>query len=275
MPGARDAGWSRPVMPQAPQAPPPRNPSQPRRPANGRRAADRGCASSSCSNGRAVQAECRRHHDLLSCGGGPGSPTTRRPSEGALAPGNIAGLSGSAGARAPSEPVPRASAAAGGQAMAAVAATEEGSRTRAISVDACGSEAAALAKARAVASLQKLFFEELSRGQDANGAAARALLRLTEQPTEPPTEPTANPVGAVISNTVPTAEAKFQEHGKNLTEALSGRPPSPVAPAAIEESVGLQRNNMFPHAPRAPPLAAAPGRRRPAPPVRPRVAVQN
>mmetsp|Transcript_27750 Transcript_27750/g.61245 ORF Transcript_27750/g.61245 Transcript_27750/m.61245 type:complete len:200 (-) Transcript_27750:202-801(-) len=38
----------------------------------------------------------------------------------------------------------------------------------------------AAAKARAVASLQRLFFEELARGQDANGAAASALVRLTE-----------------------------------------------------------------------------------------------
>ncbi|CAE8653224.1 unnamed protein product, partial [Polarella glacialis] len=42
-------------------------------------------------------------------------------------------------------------------------------------------EDAALAKARAVALLQRLFFEELSKGQDANGAAASALRRLTEQ----------------------------------------------------------------------------------------------
>lgn len=46
------------------------------------------------------------------------------------------------------------------------------------------SEAAVRAKARAVAALQKLFFEELAKtgGQDANGAAAAALRRLTEAP---------------------------------------------------------------------------------------------
>jgi len=38
------------------------------------------------------------------------------------------------------------------------------------------------AKARAVAALQKFFFEELSCGQDPNGAAASALRRLTELP---------------------------------------------------------------------------------------------
>mmetsp|Transcript_70448 Transcript_70448/g.153026 ORF Transcript_70448/g.153026 Transcript_70448/m.153026 type:complete len:375 (+) Transcript_70448:111-1235(+) len=38
------------------------------------------------------------------------------------------------------------------------------------------------AKARAVAQLQRLFFEELGRGQDANGAAALALRRLMDGP---------------------------------------------------------------------------------------------
>jgi len=42
-------------------------------------------------------------------------------------------------------------------------------------------DAAASAKARAVATLQRLFFEEVAKvGQDPNGAAARALLRLSE-----------------------------------------------------------------------------------------------
>mmetsp|Transcript_9088 Transcript_9088/g.20213 ORF Transcript_9088/g.20213 Transcript_9088/m.20213 type:complete len:244 (+) Transcript_9088:76-807(+) len=38
------------------------------------------------------------------------------------------------------------------------------------------------AKVKAIAALQRLFFEELARGQDANGAAAAALRRLTESP---------------------------------------------------------------------------------------------
>lgn len=46
--------------------------------------------------------------------------------------------------------------------------------------------AGAEAKARAVAALQRLFFEEMAKnGQDASGAAARALLRLSEAPSEP------------------------------------------------------------------------------------------
>lgn len=50
-------------------------------------------------------------------------------------------------------------------------------------------EASATAKASAVAALQRLFFEEMVKGGgDPNGAAARALRRLTEEPvaeTEP------------------------------------------------------------------------------------------
>jgi len=53
-------------------------------------------------------------------------------------------------------------------------------------------DAAALAKARAVATLQRLFFEEVAKaGQDPSGAAARALLRLSEvsqQPVSPISE---------------------------------------------------------------------------------------
>jgi hypothetical protein len=41
-------------------------------------------------------------------------------------------------------------------------------------------EQRASAKSVSVAALQKLFFEELSKGNDANGAAAQALLRLNE-----------------------------------------------------------------------------------------------
>lgn len=44
-------------------------------------------------------------------------------------------------------------------------------------------DAAAAAKAKAVATLQRLFFEEIAKGsQDPSGAAARALLRLSEAP---------------------------------------------------------------------------------------------
>jgi len=45
----------------------------------------------------------------------------------------------------------------------------------------------AMAKAKAVATLQKLFFEEMAKGgQDASGAAARALLRMNEAAPQAP-----------------------------------------------------------------------------------------
>lgn len=47
-------------------------------------------------------------------------------------------------------------------------------------------DAANDAKAKAVATLQRLFFEEMAKGgQDASGAAAKALLRMSEAPQEP------------------------------------------------------------------------------------------
>merc|ERR1712151_698096 len=56
---------------------------------------------------------------------------------------------------------------------------------RAADASGCGAQdetdhSQAHAKAKAVAALQRLFFQELAAGKDANGAAAIALLRLTD-----------------------------------------------------------------------------------------------
>jgi len=90
-------------------------------------------------------------------------------------------------------------------------------------------EDAARAKARAVAMLQKLFFEELANGsgQDANSAAVAALRRLTE--------------GSLGNSTRPTSPSPAQEQ----------KAPSP-APEAL---------------PRKPLMASGDGPRRPAPMV--------
>lgn len=51
----------------------------------------------------------------------------------------------------------------------------------------------AMAKAKAVATLQKLFFEEMAKGgQDASGAAARALLRMNEAAPQAPVSDAAS-----------------------------------------------------------------------------------
>jgi len=62
-------------------------------------------------------------------------------------------------------------------------AHSRGSSMRSASAPPAGAEEAAREKARAVAQLQRLFFEEVSKGQDANEAAANALRRLREGPS--------------------------------------------------------------------------------------------
>lgn len=74
--------------------------------------------------------------------------------------------------------------------------------------------AAAKAKAAAVAALQRLFFEEMSKnGQDANGAAARALLRLSEAPSLPSVRSQCQPedVSAKVSHE--SEPSKASTHG--------------------------------------------------------------
>jgi hypothetical protein len=72
-------------------------------------------------------------------------------------------------------------------------------------------------KQQAVSALQKFFFEELKKDNDASGAAARALLRLNnlaaaEQEKE----------SAAVPEPVPTPKAEFK--------SLLGSPPRPPTP---------------------------------------------
>lgn len=57
--------------------------------------------------------------------------------------------------------------------------------SRSLSAPPAGAEQAARQKARAVADLQKLFFEEVARGKGTNEAAADALRRLRDQSMAP------------------------------------------------------------------------------------------
>eukprot|EP00929_Paragymnodinium_shiwhaense_P007758 TRINITY_DN111674_c0_g1_i1.p1 TRINITY_DN111674_c0_g1~~TRINITY_DN111674_c0_g1_i1.p1 ORF type:complete len:413 (+),score=56.50 TRINITY_DN111674_c0_g1_i1:71-1240(+) len=89
-------------------------------------------------------------------------------------------------------------------------------------------EAALRAKSRAVSMLQKLFFEEMaSGGQDANGAAARALLRLTEASTSEPADEDGS-AGVTSSGCAAVATATLQletpEEGTPEAEAEEIRP---------------------------------------------------
>ncbi|CAE8646757.1 unnamed protein product, partial [Polarella glacialis] len=94
------------------------------------------------------------------------------PSLQASTPAHASAVGGqSSGSRAPA--ISRASALVAELGGASVAAAE---------VDKVDSEAAKnAAKCKAVASLQRLFFEEVQRGGDANAAAAAALKRLAEE----------------------------------------------------------------------------------------------
>jgi hypothetical protein len=80
------------------------------------------------------------------------------------------------------------------------------------------------AKCRAVAALQRLFFEELASrdGLDANGAAAAALRRLTEVPA------TALPQGEPNTLAATAQDASFEDHSASQATAFHTRPiPSP------------------------------------------------
>lgn len=97
----------------------------------------------------------------------------------------------------------------------------------------------AMAKAKAVATLQKLFFEEMAKGgQDASGAAARALLRMNEAAPQAPAADIA--AGSVTYIDVETV--KYNDASDSST--------SPV---------------HRPMVPQVPPPSGANGRRRPQP----------
>jgi len=132
-------------------------------------------------------------------------------------------------------------------------------------------DAAAHAKARAVATLQRLFFEEMAKGsEDPSGAAAKALLRLSQAPQELAAEPriaaTSSkarlqpPAEIEIPLEAPEPEAKATPaRGCDIlaqqVAALAARPVVPRRPAH-DDSIGM-----------------APGRRRPRPASR--VAVRS
>jgi len=89
--------------------------------------------------------------------------------------------------------------------------------------------AGAVAKARAVAALQRLFFEEMSKqGQDANGAAARALLRLSEAPSLPAMSSSQSVLSTGCENVTSTSPVP--------TTATGSVDDDDEAPDAVEEA---------------------------------------
>jgi hypothetical protein len=130
------------------------------------------------------------------------------------------------------------------------------------------SDAAAQAKARAVAALQRLFFEEMAKGgQDPSGAAAKALLRLSQAPQE---EPSSTPPPPRVE-AVP-AKARLQPPAE-VEIPVEAPEPEPEAEAVDRSSAILTQQVAAlaarPVMPRRPThddgIGMSSGRRRPRP----------
>lgn len=127
--------------------------------------------------------------------------------------------------------------------------------------------AAASAKARAVATLQRLFIEEMAKGDtDASGAAARALRRLSEVPQDDRTsddKPTADTA----------AKAPILMSAPPEVEVPAERPDTPVDEAAKDVAADHPSSHLSqqvaalaarPAVPRRPEPVCGPRRPRPA-----------
>jgi len=125
-------------------------------------------------------------------------------------------------------------------------------------------EARARSKAAAVAALQRLFFEEMAKGgQDANGAAARALMRLSEAPQAPTTLTNRDARAPIVDALeAPPVQGLLSEPG-----AVGGAE-GPLDTSAEANSVSqlVEPLAARPIVPRCPSLAMC--RRRPRPSVR-------
>eukprot|EP00933_Yihiella_yeosuensis_P050025 TRINITY_DN47788_c0_g1_i1.p1 TRINITY_DN47788_c0_g1~~TRINITY_DN47788_c0_g1_i1.p1 ORF type:complete len:340 (+),score=72.09 TRINITY_DN47788_c0_g1_i1:91-1110(+) len=111
------------------------------------------------------------------------------------------------------------------------------------------------AKASAVAALQRLFFEEMTRnGGDANGAAAKALLRLNEAPSVVTQSSAAQPVASPASSNPDDEKVAVGCH-----QSTRGDDSSQSGPEAEEKA-------KLPKMPQCPPPTQG-RRRRPCPGV--------
>lgn len=115
------------------------------------------------------------------------------------------------------------------------------------------SDAAAAAKSKAVSMLQRLFFEEMAKGsQDPSGAAAAALLRLSEAPQQPlacAPEVKATPVSMVPPAEVevlaeapePEIEAQVERHSAVPQQPVAAFGARPFMPQRPTEKLGPRR----------------------------------
>lgn len=83
-------------------------------------------------------------------------------------------------------------------------------------------------KQHTMAQMQKLFFQEMSKGQDANGAFAEALLRLHEYEcaTRPSTSASVSSSGGIRSS-------------EGFCGETRGRPPTPLVNGTVDERQAL------------------------------------
>eukprot|EP00440_Ansanella_granifera_P004474 gb/GFBE01004850.1/.p1 GENE.gb/GFBE01004850.1/~~gb/GFBE01004850.1/.p1 ORF type:complete len:336 (+),score=43.52 gb/GFBE01004850.1/:1-1008(+) len=164
-----------------------------------------------------------------------------------------------------------------------------GSSARAASAPPAGAEQAAKDKARAVSELQRFFFEEVSKGQNANEAAASALRRLKEGSlgafagaaggTASSPEATASPAGNISEDEDEPLRPQdpFSEERQLAAQARSSVGSSweelsveePAQPKAVDDKDEADEEST-PEAPavvpqRPSPAMPRPARRRPPP----------
>eukprot|EP00746_Dinoflagellata_sp_MGD_P022921 gnl/MRDRNA2_/MRDRNA2_153654_c0_seq1.p1 gnl/MRDRNA2_/MRDRNA2_153654_c0~~gnl/MRDRNA2_/MRDRNA2_153654_c0_seq1.p1 ORF type:complete len:328 (+),score=60.00 gnl/MRDRNA2_/MRDRNA2_153654_c0_seq1:156-1139(+) len=92
-------------------------------------------------------------------------------------------------------------------------------------------EQRASAKSVSVAALQKLFFEELAKGNDANGAAAQALLRLNES------GPTSNVLEAEDSRSQHVSRREGDALCNDEEDGFSPRQPTPLVGGSRSQAI--------------------------------------
>lgn len=136
-------------------------------------------------------------------------------------------------------------------------AVSRGSSTPPTGTTKADDAAGAAAKARAVAALQHLFFEEMQKnGQDANEAAARALLRLSEVPTSQ-TARSTTPSSEAASPLTPHSSSCDEE----APDAVEEAPAKPLPTQSAKHIVASVSSTSEPVLPRRP-AASVEGRRK-------------
>lgn len=153
-----------------------------------------------------------------------------------------------------------------------VAGSSDSSSSRASSTpphgtDKADASAALAAKAKAVATLQRLFFEEMAKNcHDANDAAARALLRLSEVPSSFPAAPSPSSASTAGQTRSTTAQA-LARCAVVDEEAPDAVEEAPAAKARTQDDLLAPDCSAEPPAPRVVlprrPAASVEGRRRP------------